>query len=122
LLKVAEAAGDADSGIVKEDVADAGGLLIFDELARVGGEVERRAHVILRAEEADAPAGGDLIAGVGFGEAARRGVGAGDDVQERKLGGGLVGGLGGEGRRKENERADCGGRAAEKRTIIHAQK
>ncbi len=77
LLVVAEAARHPHRRVVEQDLADAGGLLVFDQLFGVVGDVVGGLHNVLGAEDADAAAFRHLAAGVGRAQAALGGIGAG---------------------------------------------
>ncbi|BAL10950.1 hypothetical protein BJ6T_56950 [Bradyrhizobium japonicum USDA 6] len=53
-------AGETDRRVVADDVGYRAGLLILDLLRRVTGDVERRVHEILVAQQADLASAGDL--------------------------------------------------------------
>ncbi|MNX48284.1 hypothetical protein D3C86_788620 [compost metagenome] len=79
LLEIAEAARHAHAGVILQHVADAARLPVLDQLVRIAGDAERRAHVVLRAQQTDTAAARHLSAREGSGKAAGRRVGAGLD-------------------------------------------
>src|SRR5690606_37299982 len=77
LLEIAKATRYPNRGIVEQDVADAGRLLVLDELLRIAGNAERRLERTLLPKDAESRAGGDLPAGIRRRQAFRGGVRAG---------------------------------------------
>src|SRR5262249_7008024 len=64
-------ARETDRRVVADDVRYSDGLLIFDLLRRVAGDVERRIHEVFVAQQADLTAAGDLTTCVGRRKRAR---------------------------------------------------
>ena len=113
LLEVAEAASLAHRRIVEQHVGHALGLLVLDQLVGVVGAGKRRAHHVLVAQDADPAAARHLSAGVGFGQALGRGVGAGFDGH---------GGQRAAARNHRSRRLRCGGLGQSYRGIQRKQR
>ena len=78
-LEIAEAARTAHGRVVEQHFANALGLLVADQRIRIAGQLERRVHDVLLAQQAHAPALGNLPAGKRLGQAFGRRIGAGLD-------------------------------------------